>query len=159
MSVREENDLIRNRIFEIMKSKRIRQKDLANILGIEPDTVSSWKRGKSDSFTSYLAKIAAAIGTTPDYLTTGEMIQRYPGSCEAFQEYLQSPEVQKDFEDLRKQFEEKKALKLLKINNEAYSVALAYQQADNEHKRIVRSTLALENMPFPAEFEHTDEAM
>lgn len=137
MGTKEENNFIRDRIFGIMKSKRIRQKDLANNLGIEADTVSSWKRGKSDSFTSYLAKIAAAIGTTSEYLTTGNELYRYPGSYEAFQEYQSSPDVQKEQQQLQQDFKEKQALKVLGITSRALAVARAFDQADEGVQQLI----------------------
>ena len=48
------------------------QKTLASVLGLPADTVSAWRRGKSASYTKYLPQIAEALGTTTEYLLTGE---------------------------------------------------------------------------------------
>ena len=61
----------RSRIFELLDSANMEQKELANILGLPADTVSSWRRKKSASYTKYLPQIAEVLGTTTEYLLTG----------------------------------------------------------------------------------------
>ena len=60
----------RSRIFELLDSANMEQKELANILGLPADTVSSWRRKKSASYTKYLPQIAEVLGTTTEYLLT-----------------------------------------------------------------------------------------
>lgn len=62
----------RARIFLLLDEMKMEQKILASILGLPADTVSSWRRGKSASYTKYLPQIAEALETTPEYLLTGE---------------------------------------------------------------------------------------
>ena len=60
------------RLFELLDNSKMEQKELAKILGIPADTVSSWRRGKSKSYTKFLPEIAQALNTTVDYLVNGE---------------------------------------------------------------------------------------
>lgn len=59
------------RIFALLKEKKIDQKDFASMIGVSEDTVSNWKRGKSESYSKYLPQIADALGTSVEYLLTG----------------------------------------------------------------------------------------
>ena len=61
----------KERIFELLDSAAMEQKVLAQMLGIPADTVSSWRRGKSASYTKYLPQIAEVLNTTTEYLLTG----------------------------------------------------------------------------------------
>ena len=61
----------RSRIFLLLDELNMEQKTLASVLGLPADTVSAWRRGKSASYTKYLPQIAEAIGTTTEYLLTG----------------------------------------------------------------------------------------
>nr|WP_317284818.1 S24 family peptidase [uncultured Dysosmobacter sp.] len=47
------------------------QKQFASILGTTDKTVSAWRTGRSKSYTKYLPQIAEALGTTTEYLLTG----------------------------------------------------------------------------------------
>lgn len=47
------------------------QQALADAIGIKEDTVSNWFRRKSASYSKYLTQIADALGTTTEYLLTG----------------------------------------------------------------------------------------
>ena len=62
----------RSRIFLLLDELNMEQKTLASVLGLPADTVSAWRRGKSASYTKYLPQIAGALGTTTEYLLTGE---------------------------------------------------------------------------------------
>lgn len=61
----------RSRIFFLLDELNMEQKTLASVLGLPADTVSAWRRGKSASYTKYLPQIAEALGTTTEYLLTG----------------------------------------------------------------------------------------
>lgn len=58
------------RIFELAE-KKYSQKEFAEILGVKPQRISEWKRGLSNSYQKYLPQIAEALGTTTEYLLTG----------------------------------------------------------------------------------------
>ena len=60
------------RIFSLLKVKEIEQKEFAQLLGTPDKTVSAWKTGRSQSYTKYLPKISEVLGTTVEYLLTGE---------------------------------------------------------------------------------------
>ena len=61
-----------DRIKTLCKEQKINQQALAATIGVKEDTISNWFRGKSASYTKYLPQIAEALGTTTEYLLTGE---------------------------------------------------------------------------------------
>lgn len=61
-----------SRIFELLSLHHMEQKELASQIGIMPQTVTDWKNGKSKSYTKYIPQIATILGTTTEYLLTGE---------------------------------------------------------------------------------------
>lgn len=60
-----------DRIKELCKDLKMNQQALAAAVGIKEDTVSNWFRRKSASYSKYLTQIADALGTTTEYLLTG----------------------------------------------------------------------------------------
>lgn len=60
-----------DRIKELCKDLKMNQQALADAIGIKEDTVSNWFRRKSASYSKYLTQIADALGTTTEYLLTG----------------------------------------------------------------------------------------
>lgn len=61
--------LVREKIFSLLKSQGIQQKDFAEAIGVPQQTVTDWKAGRSSSFTKRLDIISQALGTT-----TGELL-------------------------------------------------------------------------------------
>ena len=59
-----------DRIFELA-DKKFSQKEFALALGVKPQRISEWKRGISSSYQKYLPEIAELLGTTTEYLLTG----------------------------------------------------------------------------------------
>lgn len=59
------------RIHELLKEKRISQKELAEALGISPSSVSDWKRGSVPS-SENLVKAAQFLGVSIECLTEGK---------------------------------------------------------------------------------------
>ncbi len=59
------------RIFALLDSRGIEQKEFGSFLGIDPAVVSKWRKGKSTSYQKILPQIAEYLGTTVDYLLTG----------------------------------------------------------------------------------------
>lgn len=59
------------RIFELVGQKYKEQKEFAVDIGVNPKTVSSWKRGVK-SYRDHIEKIAEVLGTTTEYLLTGK---------------------------------------------------------------------------------------
>ena len=62
-----------DRIFELVDKQFKEQKDFAAAVGVSDDTVSDWRRRKSASCTKskHLTRIAEVLGTTTEYLLTG----------------------------------------------------------------------------------------
>lgn len=56
------------RIAEILKNKNIRQKDLADRIGVTEATISRYIAGEREPKPEVLANIATALNTTSDYL-------------------------------------------------------------------------------------------
>lgn len=61
-----------DRIFAIVDSKYNEQREFAAALGIDPTIPSRWRKRKSTSYQKYLSQIATILGTTTEYLLTGE---------------------------------------------------------------------------------------
>ena len=60
-----------DRIFGLLDKMPIEQQEFAKLVGVSDDTASNWRRRKSASYSKYLSKIAEALGTTVEYLLTG----------------------------------------------------------------------------------------
>ena len=67
-----------DRIFELADKKYQEQRDFAFALGIQPPRVSEWRRRKSESYMKRLPQIANLLGTSVDYLMTGEQKKSAP---------------------------------------------------------------------------------
>ena len=63
---------ITDRIFELADQKYVEQREFAAALELPPSIISEWRRRKSASFTKRLPKIAEVLGTTVEYLLTGQ---------------------------------------------------------------------------------------
>lgn len=61
-----------DRIFDLAARKYPDQKAFAEALGVPPGRISEWKKRKSESYMKRLPKIASVLGTTPEYLLTGQ---------------------------------------------------------------------------------------
>lgn len=61
-----------DRIFELVDEKFKEQKEFAATIGINDKTVSAWRTRRAKSYTKYLPQIADVLGTTTEYLLTGE---------------------------------------------------------------------------------------
>lgn len=62
---------VRERIFTLLASKHISQKDFAKEIGVHAVVTTDWKKGKNFSFMKKLGPIAEALGTTEIWLLTG----------------------------------------------------------------------------------------
>ena len=65
-----------DRIFELVGEKFKEQKEFASALRVNDKTVSAWRTRLAKSYTKYLPQIAEALGTTTEYLLTGEGPQK-----------------------------------------------------------------------------------
>lgn len=61
-----------DRLFELVDEMFAEQKDFAVALGIDRTLPSQWRNRKSASYRKYLSQIAEVLGTTTEYLLTGE---------------------------------------------------------------------------------------
>ncbi len=57
---------------DLLKSKNLTAADITRMTGISSTVFSEWKKGKSVPKTDKLILIAKALGTTVEYLMTGE---------------------------------------------------------------------------------------
>ena len=61
-----------DRIFEVLDRLPMEQQQFAKLVGVSDDTASDWRRRRSASYTKRLTKIAEVLGTSVEYLLTGE---------------------------------------------------------------------------------------
>ena len=61
-----------DRIFDLVDQQYKEQRDFARAIGVTQSIVSEWRRRKSASFHKRLPQIAATLGTTAEYLLTGQ---------------------------------------------------------------------------------------
>ena len=61
-----------DRLFALVDEKYKEQKDFAAEIGVIPQRVSAWRKRTSKSYTKYLPQITAALGTTAEYILTGQ---------------------------------------------------------------------------------------
>ena len=62
---------ISQRIFALMESRGLSQKDLAKYAGISPAAITSWKKRHTTPSADKIAKISAFLGVSERYLLTG----------------------------------------------------------------------------------------
>lgn len=65
-----------DRLFELVDKKFNEQQEFAALLGVDPTLPSRWRNRKSTSYQRRLPQIAEALGTTTEYLLTGEGPQK-----------------------------------------------------------------------------------
>ena len=78
-----------DRIFDLVDQQYKEQRDFARAIGATPSIVSEWRRRKSASFHKRLPQIAATLGTTAEYLLTGQE----PVPASEAPEHTASPET------------------------------------------------------------------
>lgn len=71
-------DAVRKRIFDLLKEQKITQKELAEKLDVPAQTITDWKKGKSNSFSGQYGRIAPVLHTTASWLAFGEGIKYIP---------------------------------------------------------------------------------
>ena len=65
-------DEVVERILQKMKEKGLDQKTLAKEIGIRHQAITEWKMGVTASYTKYLPQLANVLGTSVEFLVTGE---------------------------------------------------------------------------------------
>lgn len=61
-----------DRIFELVDKQFKEQREFAFALSLDPTIASRWRKRKSESYNKYLPQIAEVLGTSVEYLITGE---------------------------------------------------------------------------------------
>lgn len=77
-----------DRIFELVDEQYPEQRNFASRIGVVPSVVSAWRSRKSASYNKRLPEIAAALGTTPEYLLTGQESPTPPAADPAMAELV-----------------------------------------------------------------------
>ena len=104
-----------DRLFELIDSQYKEQKDFAVAIGVHPTRISEWRKRKSQSYQKRLPQIASVLGTTTEYLLTGE-----------------GPKEKNAPADVPNS------------DTEAQLIAAAYRRADERSRAIVRLTLGID---------------
>lgn len=73
-------DPVRERIFRKIEETGISQKELANKLGVSPQTITDWKNGKSNSFSRKLHLLAPILGVPTVWLLSGDEDAKKPAA-------------------------------------------------------------------------------
>ncbi len=76
--------LISERIFKLIKEKKMTQKDFAERVGIAGSTVSEWKKKKTNPSSDKIMDICSVLGVTPEQLLTGNGIDKNSEDSENF---------------------------------------------------------------------------
>lgn len=79
---------VAQRIFALADEQFAEQRDFAAAIGVTPSIVSQWRNDNTASFKTRLDTIANVLGTTADYLLTGENKEPATGSGDGFAEKL-----------------------------------------------------------------------
>ena len=61
-----------DRMFELIDAQYKEQRDFATAIGVDASHISRWRNRKTSSYQRRLPQIAEALGTTTEYLLTGE---------------------------------------------------------------------------------------
>ena len=61
-----------DRIFKLLDELEMEQKQFAALLGVSDDKVSTWRVKRTRSYKNHLPQIAEVLGTTVQWLLTGE---------------------------------------------------------------------------------------
>lgn len=62
-------DIMLQRILTLVGTKRGASKELCDALGVKPNSVTEWKKGRMKSYTKYAPQIAAYYGVSLDWLS------------------------------------------------------------------------------------------
>ena len=110
-------DPVAERLFALVDEQYKEQKAFAAAIGETPSKVSQWRMGITKSYHKRLPQIAEALGTTTEYLLTGEGPKK---------RICSNPTALSDLPD------------------EALDVARAYDCADEKSRAMVRLALGLD---------------
>lgn len=82
-------------ILSLLQDKGLKQKDLANHLGVNQSAIADWKKGKTKSYMRYLPQIAEFLNVPIDSIVDKSEIYSYLSKAESpvNLEYIQSDNV------------------------------------------------------------------
>ena len=69
-----------DRLFELVDQKFKEQRDFAAAIGADASLISRWRNRKSASYIKRLEKISKVLGTTPQYLLSGDSSETTPST-------------------------------------------------------------------------------
>lgn len=78
-----------DRIFDLVDKQFSEQKEFAEALGLIPERISSWRRRATKSYTKHLPEIAAVLGTSVEYLLTGEKEKQPSANPQALPDFTE----------------------------------------------------------------------
>lgn len=110
------------------------QKELAEIVGVAPNTFHGYESGKHDPKSALLVKIASACHVSVDYLLTGKMT----GEWIALSGKQNAPSD---------------------VSEEAKKVAIGFDKLDKRGQRVVQAVLDCEGNPVPEEPKKPTQAI
>lgn len=91
-------DLTLERILEELKKQKLKQKQLAEFLGLKENAVGNWKAGLNQSYLKYLHAIAEFLGVSVEYLK-GETDQKEKPPIEGDERLKELYELTKGLSD------------------------------------------------------------
>lgn len=90
-------DDVRKRIFDLLEEKTISQKEFAGMLEVSPQTITDWKKSKSNSFMQSLDQISQVLNTTPGWLVSGTGEKQF--SAEQREEWIRQDKLRSELWD------------------------------------------------------------
>ena len=81
-------DGMRERLFSMLESEGITQKEFSERLGVSNQTITDWKKGKSRTFTQKLPLIASILHCDLNWLVDGSGTSKPKNADEAFDRLL-----------------------------------------------------------------------
>lgn len=138
------NDTIRDRIFNLLDERNIPQNEFAEKLGISPQTVTDWKKGKSRSFSKMISEISRILGVPSSGLLGDTDIVVPDVATYQVTALLRRVELMtiEQYQDLVQKADEILNDDSHSIQNETQILINAYNSADPRAKEMVRLALA-----------------
>lgn len=97
--------LISERIFKLLKDKRMTQAEFAKRAGIACSTISEWKKRKTNPSADKIMDICAALEVTPEQLLSGRGLDEEEGQAATKKEVVITPvdwQIIEDYHGLQK---------------------------------------------------------
>lgn len=89
-----------NRIMLLIKENGIEQQGLAAILGINKQTISDWKSGKSKTYLKYIQTISDYFNVSTDYLLGRTDIKNPPAETEGLIFHIKDYNLRAEVDEL-----------------------------------------------------------